>query len=1277
MSIFKDSFTPTVRKQLEVRGNAFLKRTPSDIIYINGRAAWVRMVSGVDIGGDSTAAKNNILQGGVLSYTNSIDPKTKKPIDIYNLRAGVGNTFNNNAYSNITSGLGNQANLYGLRPMPGITGVDISSKSAYGSVRIANVTFNCWDIKQLELFELLYMRPGFLLLLEWGWLPYLDNKGNIQTNIQPYDIFSDRPKNISLQDRLREVYQNSKKHDANYEGILGYIKNYDWSIRPDGGYDCRTEIISTGEILESLKINYATNFLTSVELQRGLLFPGIDPSTQRSYLPDDRRDELQSLYETNIIAGIVGELIYYAYNHVSTNTEGYSWFYFDKNQSGKVTGNPNGSISFFQIDINSGAQQEDTKNSLVDPNKQIYIDLESFIKVLNKWAIPADQNSKISIVPLTLKHRTYDTENPEKDLLCLAHPLQISVDPRVCLIRNDNFKSVSKLSIVTNAPASILPIESDPNKRKLLAAAKATIPALLNKLNELNNDPNIGINDKTDAVGLYLELYLLKAKEYGLLNNFSTDLDLVAKYLANAWEDYKYKRIDTTVIEKITTTGNTNNSFTGTGTSSVITSIKYKYQILAPYSDTPLIVPEDGEFEDKNKAIDFISGYSFLYAIDYLISSQLPGGHQLNPDGTPFVKGTPIIQNAFGVGDDWVKFKAESAVSTPAKTAIIDKIKLNDPSLNEADFESLSFLNKLQKQYFVSTPNGTFGSIGNIYVNLNNILSLSLDGSLEANDLKGKNDINLYDFLKKIMSQIQSSIGNLNNFEIHTDPTDGIARIIDINYVDERTTEDVYNTAFTFLSKQPTGIGVGLDGLFNNVRSYKISSRIFKEQSSIVAISAQNGGGTMGLDNETLVGWNRGITNRLMSNTAPPTLPSNSQANSRTIALIDAVKSLTKYAKDLGWIATDDAGSETKDRVYSVDASGKYKGALKDLIDNFKALTKTDASFRSIIPTVVSLELDGIGGLVIGHLFRLPPELLPLGYKGEIIPGKGEVGRKLGYIVTKIGHKISNSDWVTNIDAQTVILEESDNPSFDLEEVLKLAEAGADVEINASTGTVSVNNNQINKGTPISISKKPLVEQIISYAKSKGITDPQRLTAILTVAQAESGLSPEKSEDLKYSVSRAKAVFPGKLKGKTDAEIAKIFANETSAGEFLYGGRFGNSKPGDGFAYRGRGLTQITFKSNYIAMQNNLKKAGENIDIVANPELVNKTENSVKILVVGKLYKQFGAALKQEVNYKNNPYEIILTQNGNDKTPNAETLQVYTRALASVNSTNWIQDLLK
>jgi hypothetical protein len=63
--------------------------------------------------------------------------------------------------------------------------------------------------------------------------------------------------------------------------------------------------------------------------------------------------------------------------------------------------------------------------------------------------------------------------------------------------------------------------------------------------------------------------------------------------------------------------------------------------------------------------------------------------------------------------------------------------------------------------------------------------------------------------------------------------------------------------------------------------------------------------------------------------------------------------------------------------------------------------------------------MDGIGGLVIGHMFRLPKNILPKGYRGE------NIGSQLGNAITSIGHTIANGDWVTKIDTLNIVL--SDN----------------------------------------------------------------------------------------------------------------------------------------------------------------------------------------------------------------------------------------------------------
>jgi hypothetical protein len=63
--------------------------------------------------------------------------------------------------------------------------------------------------------------------------------------------------------------------------------------------------------------------------------------------------------------------------------------------------------------------------------------------------------------------------------------------------------------------------------------------------------------------------------------------------------------------------------------------------------------------------------------------------------------------------------------------------------------------------------------------------------------------------------------------------------------------------------------------------------------------------------------------------------------------------------------------------------------------------------------------MDGIGGLIIGHLFKIPADLLPRGYKF----GNGS-NSKLLQIVTGISHKIAGGDWTTTIDALNIIATE-------------------------------------------------------------------------------------------------------------------------------------------------------------------------------------------------------------------------------------------------------------
>ena len=148
---------------------------------------------------------------------------------------------------------------YGIVPMPGIVKMDVATKSAYGSLREAKVEFVCHNLRQLEILELLYMRPGYPVLLEWGWTPFIGNGGKI---VPKFDYISEEPafydkgiSQVGIQDKL---FQNKKKYSGCYDGLLGLVKNFSFTLREDGGFNCTTELMGMGEMLGSLKGEFTT-----------------------------------------------------------------------------------------------------------------------------------------------------------------------------------------------------------------------------------------------------------------------------------------------------------------------------------------------------------------------------------------------------------------------------------------------------------------------------------------------------------------------------------------------------------------------------------------------------------------------------------------------------------------------------------------------------------------------------------------------------------------------------------------------------------------------------------------------------------------------------------------------------------------------------------------------------------------------------------------------------------------------------------------------------------
>ena len=221
-------YTNTVQKQCVISMTSGVNITDPGILE-----------AGEKLTGD-LLAKNYILEGGIITTNN-------KPREGFTTAGRNPNP----AYGDSTI-RSDAKDGFGIVPMPGIIDADIRTKTAYGSLREAKINFVCHNRRQLEVLEILYMRPGMPILLEWGWSPYIDNEGRIEKSTSTIrdDFFKAEKTMDSLQEQIRKQIETA---GGNYDGFIGTCKNFEIVARTDGGYDCTTELIAMGECLEGLK----------------------------------------------------------------------------------------------------------------------------------------------------------------------------------------------------------------------------------------------------------------------------------------------------------------------------------------------------------------------------------------------------------------------------------------------------------------------------------------------------------------------------------------------------------------------------------------------------------------------------------------------------------------------------------------------------------------------------------------------------------------------------------------------------------------------------------------------------------------------------------------------------------------------------------------------------------------------------------------------------------------------------------------------------------------
>jgi hypothetical protein len=437
MAIIGDGFVDYVQKQIKIRQQALgeYNRNIKNTEAFMTRTPWVRMVSSIDLTeGDPTFPGNSVLStikssGNYNGINLSGDNLAKKFIlfnGISNQQGGI-----TNLYSGITGGpstntfggaygFGSRDDIQterGFIPMPGVTNVNFQYRND-GALAMATVQIKAFNRSQFQLIDILFQRPGYTVLLEFGSTVYLDNNGNLREanyDTLPFQHIFKTDQNMFT---LHEVIAKEKaKWNGNYEGFFAKISKWNWKFNPDGSYDITINLIGMGDVINSLKINVAIDKKIEQKIEENTNNPVIT-SAKKSRL----NSALYDIYQG--VKNLPPNSIYNVklFNHVS----------FEKDKDSGIVTKVNPPAPF-QINFGALSISDVILDEESEYKPQTYITLGTLLALITSQLSISGKNGEENITPYILFDINLNDYSLDDNYIA-TFPGNFSSDPNICLI---------------------------------------------------------------------------------------------------------------------------------------------------------------------------------------------------------------------------------------------------------------------------------------------------------------------------------------------------------------------------------------------------------------------------------------------------------------------------------------------------------------------------------------------------------------------------------------------------------------------------------------------------------------------------------------------------------------------------------------------------------------------------------------------------------------------------------------------------------------------------